>query len=276
MVPDGISHSGSVYSVSFSPDGGSVLTSSGDGLAQVFDARSGKLLLRIETPPDCDGQRCRLRAASWRPDGRQIATASDGKKACIWDTQGSSGIGGVLSNPVLCVRHDELVYSVSWDGDGGQIVTTSGDRTAIVWDAQTGRDVVTFYGEDFDFRSAEFLVKGAFQQVMTRNGDRALRFWDMDTSHPVAKVTHRQSFLTSAVMDKSGERLVTAATDGTARIWTLSSFDALAEIARARIPRCLSHAQRQRYNFNPGVQPIPTWCTGKLHGPPTRSEIARQ
>ena len=274
VVPDGIVHASSVNSVHFSPDDQRLLTASGDGLAQVFEARSGKPLLRIETQPDCDGQRCRLTAAAWRPDGRKIATASVGNKACIWDVQEPGDSVSLVSKPYLCVEHRDTVTSVRWNQDGSQFVTASLDGTAIVWNPDNGESIFTLYGEDFDFRSAEFIGKGAYQQVMTRNGDRAIRFWDTATAEPVAKLTHYQAFLTSASIDKSGQRLLTASIDGTARIWTLPpTLEALAEVARARVPRCLSPLQRQRYNLD--AMPIPAWCSGKHYGTPRRSEIVK-
>lgn len=269
IVPNGIAHDGSVNSVSFSPDGKRILTASGDGLAQVFDTRSGKPIVRIETGRDCSGQRCRLNAATWRPDGGRIATASHGKRACIWSASGEGEGVGVLSKPLRCVEHKGAVFSVEWDADGAQIVTASEDRTAIVWDAEDGDGIVTLFGEDYEFRSALFLGTGALQQVVTRNGDRSLRFWDLETAHPIGKVTHSQAFMTSLVMDKARRRLLTAAFDGTARIWTMMNFDELANVARSRLTRCLSPEQVKQYNLF--EFPLPAWCSGKLYGEHVRS-----
>lgn len=278
IVANGIAHGGSVNSASFSPDGGRIVTASGDGLVQVFETRTGRLMRRIETGPDCEDRRCRLNAATWSPDGQHIATASHGKKACIWNVSGSAESASVLSKPLRCVEHKGAVFSVEWDAAGAQIVTASEDRTAIVWDAEDGTGIVTLFGEDFEMRSALFLGTGALQQVVTRNGDRSLRFWDLETAHPIGRVTHSQAFMSSLVMDKAGRRLLTAAIDGTARIWTMRSFDELAQVARSLVPRCLSPEQVKQYNLSDF--PLPMWCKGKLYGdqlrgPQSRSEVAR-
>lgn len=278
IVANGIAHTGSVNAVSFSPDGGLIVTASGDGLAQVFETRTGRLMRRIETDPECNSRRCRLNAVAWSPGGQYIATASHGNKACIWNVSGTAESAGVLSKPRRCVEHKGIVYSVEWDAAGAQIVTASADGTAIVWDVEDGTNIVTLFGEDFEMRSALFLGKGGLQQVVTRNGDRSLRFWHLDTAHPIGRVTHSQAFMSSLEMDKAGRRLLTAAFDGTARIWTMRSFDKLAEVARSHLPRCLSPEQARQYNLSDF--PLPAWCKGKLYGgqlrgPPSRGEVAR-
>ena len=101
-----------------------------------------------------------------------------------------------------------------------------------------------------------------------------MRFWELDTGHELARMVYRQAHLAGATMDKTGQRLLSAANDGTAHIWVLPTPEALAELVRSTLARCLSDRQRTEYNLD--QQPLPAWCKGKYQGVPARSEIANR
>ncbi len=260
LIANGIAHTGAVNAASFSPDGARILTASRDGAAQIFDAKSGAALLRVDTPAECNWGPCGLTSASWSPDGRRIATASASNKACVWDVEGRSG---AVSMPALCVAHKGIVYTVKWNTQGTHILTASGDQTAVVWNARSGEAERRFQGDDFDFRTAEFFAGDT--QIMTANNDYAVRFWFAGSGREAARLTHRQAFITAAMMDKSSHALLTASRDGIARIWTLpASEEEAIKMARASLKRCLSPQQRSEFNLT--HKQLPSWCAGKLWG----------
>ena len=64
---------------SFTPDGRTVLTASNDNTARLWDAQSGKELLRLAH----GGLLNMVNAVSFNPDGRTVATAcATGRPAC--------------------------------------------------------------------------------------------------------------------------------------------------------------------------------------------------
>lgn len=263
LIPNGITHSAAVQSVSFNHDDTRILTASGDGLAQIFDAKTGELILKLETGLDCNQRRCWLGSAAWSPDGSHVATASFGGKACIWEIAGKTG---VIDVPSLCVSHKsgQPVYSVNWNSRGSHVVTGGGDNQAVVWDARSGEAVRRFVGETFDFRMVSFFDND--RQIISANDDYSVRFWFAGTGRELARLSHRQSFINAAMMDKSGQRLLTASADGIARIWWLPpTMEDLADAARKSLRRCLSGQQRGEYNLT--NRDLPHWCDGKLYGP---------
>ena len=261
LIANGIAHTGAVQDAQFDAGDKRILTASGDGKAQIFDAQTGAPILLLQTPPDCRGKPCWLGAARWSPDGTRIATASFGGKACLWDIDGKTG---VIDTPTHCVEHRQPVYSVAWNSRGTHIVTGSGDNTAVVWDARSGEAVRRFVGETFDFRMVAFFDSD--RQIVSANDDYAIRFWYAATGREAARLSHRQAFINFASMDASGQRLLTASADGIARLWWLpATLDELAETARSTLQRCLSPQQRSEYNLTQREQP--RWCVGKLYGP---------
>ena len=67
-----------VYAASFSPDGSRIVTASDDKTARLWDAATGKELVRLahEAPST---------AAAFSPDGARVLTASEDKTARLWD-----------------------------------------------------------------------------------------------------------------------------------------------------------------------------------------------
>ena len=121
-------HSGEVSSLSFSPDGTRIVTSSWDGTEKVWDARTGTALLDLKGHTDL------VSSVSFSPDGTRIVTGSWDKTAKVWDARTGTDLFELKG-------HTSVVRSVSFSLDGTRIVTGSDDRTAKVWDARTGEEV---------------------------------------------------------------------------------------------------------------------------------------
>ena len=69
---------GAIYQASFSPDGQQIITASADGVARVWNALTGKLLVKVEHHR---GVPCR---AWFSPNGHQIFTVGEDSTARIW------------------------------------------------------------------------------------------------------------------------------------------------------------------------------------------------
>lgn len=71
-------HTKAVYGVAFAPDGKRIVTASKDNTVRVWDAATGKELLKLE------GHTGSLIGVAFAPDGQRIVTASDDKTARVW------------------------------------------------------------------------------------------------------------------------------------------------------------------------------------------------
>ena len=63
-------HSGTVYSVAFSPDGKRLATGSGDRTVKLWDAATGQELLTLKGHSD------NVYSVAFSPDGKRLATGS--------------------------------------------------------------------------------------------------------------------------------------------------------------------------------------------------------
>ena len=153
-----LKHGSPVNSAEFSPDGKRIVTTSADGTAHVWDAKTGQPLVPPMKHPfkekaigqgtvfnvnqagrltSVDGltsvtfQEYKLVTTQFSPDGKRIVTVSSGKTLRVWDAQS----GQPLTAPM---KHMGNVSSAQFSPDGERILTASGDNAAYVWEARTG------------------------------------------------------------------------------------------------------------------------------------------
>ncbi len=155
-------HARPVSSAAFSPDGRWVVTSSDDGTARVWDAKSGA---PISSPLRHAGP---VHSAAFSPNGQQVLTASEDGTARVWNAK-----SGAPMTPPL--RHGGPVDHAAFSADGRRIVTASEDRTARVWDVQSGKQVGSLQHPQA-VSYAEFSPDGRI--IITTSQDHKVRVWD--------------------------------------------------------------------------------------------------
>jgi WD40 repeat protein len=247
-------HEGDVCSASFSADGTRIVTASHDGAARIWESLTGRELAIMR------GHERELRSASFDPGGTRIVTASADKTARIWD----AAVGCEVA--VLRGHEAEKVLSAAFSPDGMSIVTGAQDSTARLWDAATGREKLVLRGHEDDVQQCAFSPDGnhvvtfstdrtarvwdaatgdqvevVSKQALPRPenshsadgtriiiGTREGAGWVYDTrGNRIAELRGHEWGINSAAFSPDGTRGVTAADDGTARIWDVARTIAL-------------------------------------------------
>src|SRR6266700_1277274 len=126
-------HTSTVYAVALSPDGTRIASGGNDSTVQVWNAKTGKLLLLYT------GHTGTVYTLAWSPDGTRIASGSDDSTVQIWDAQ-----SGRLR--LTYTGHTAGVRQLAWSPDGTRIASGGNDNTIQVWMAITGRRLVTYTG----------------------------------------------------------------------------------------------------------------------------------
>ncbi|MCP4697748.1 MAG: CHAT domain-containing protein [Gammaproteobacteria bacterium] len=215
-----------VITAAFSPDGSRVVTTSNDGTARLWDVSSGEALVVLR---EHEGG---VHTAAFSPDGQQVVTASR-ETVRLWDMSSGEALS-VLRG------HEGGVHTAAFSPDGSQIVTAGGyaDKTARLWDAKSGETLAVLRGHKGGVYDAAFSPDGS--QVVTVGGfsDKTVRLWDARSGKALAVLREHceghepKDSLGCAVMTATfspdGSRVVTASSDKTARLWDVSSGEALA------------------------------------------------
>ena len=240
-------HTDRVLNATFSPDGHRIVTASDDGTARLWEPGSwAGPNAEWRTIATFSGHTGPVVSAAFSPDGARIVTASSDRTARLWDADGRPL--ATLSGHIRGVRM--AVFSP----DGRRILTASYDQTARLWDAD-GKPLATLAGHTDTVWSAAFSPDGA--RIVTASDDRTARLWDAD-GKPIATLQGHTDAVVSAAFSPDGAVIITASADRTARIWpAYPDPDELVQIAKQRVPRCLTPKQRADLFLAP--EP-PAWC----------------
>jgi WD40 repeat protein len=163
-------HGAEVYSAVFSPDGKRVLTGAADGTARLWDASTGRQLLRF------DHSQPFVRAA-FSPDGRRIVTVCEDSDRNTLDEAPGIVWDATSGRKLLSLDGHPGGFSVvAFSRDGRRIISGGIDGLAIVWDAFTGRRLLTLRGH----RGQVIHLPSSPdpRRIITSGFDGTTRVWD--------------------------------------------------------------------------------------------------
>jgi WD40 repeat protein len=194
-------HEYGVTSVSYSPEGGRIVSGSRNGTARVWDAESGACLAVFRGHEDM------VHSVAYSPDGRRIASGSY-RTVRVWDAESGTCLA------VLC-GHDSWVDSVSYSPDGRRIASGSADKTVRVWDAESGRLLAALRGHEDTVHSVAYSPDG--RRIASGSWDRTVRVWDAESGASLA-VLHGLERVQSVAYSPDGRRIASASHE-TVRVW---------------------------------------------------------
>lgn len=130
-IPKGLTcHIAQVNSVAWSPDGQKIVTGSNDCTVRIWDAHSGKQIVKT-----IRGYTRAVYSVAWSPDSRRIVFGGSHPIMRMW-----SAITGKPIGPSL-VGHTSGVTSVAWSPDEQKIVAGGYNGLVIIWDTKTGKNI---------------------------------------------------------------------------------------------------------------------------------------
>lgn len=114
-----------------------------------------------------------VRACSWAPSGRHLATASFDRTVAIWQVA-----GGVWEHVALLEGHESEVKGVAWNPNGSLIATCSRDKTVWVWEAAPGNEfevVDVKHGHSQDVKAVVWSPSG--EVLASASYDDSVKLW---------------------------------------------------------------------------------------------------
>jgi WD40 repeat protein len=200
QITELIGHQDAVTTVSFSPNGEYIATTSEDCTARLWDLSGNQL---AEFSGDYED-------VKFSPNGEYIAAASRDSTARLWDLSGNQ-ITQLLG-------HQDAVWSISFSPNGKYIATASRDGTARLWDL-SGKPITELIGHQDAVRSISFSPNGDY--ILTASSDRTARLWDSSGNQIAELLGHHKEVL-SASFSAQGQCIATTSNDWTIRLWDLS------------------------------------------------------
>jgi WD40 repeat protein len=247
-----LQHNDEILSGVFSTDSTKVLTASADKTARVWDAKTGQ---PIGSPLTAKTE---MKGAIFSPDGSKIFTwYQDG--AQIWDAKNGHPIGSKLDyrGETAVFSHDSTkiaiasfaggwslcdarsgkvlggvsieaaVSAVDFSPDDNFVAAAINNNTARIYDAGTLKEVGEPMRHDDMVSSANFSPDGTkvvtlanlLRSRRSSIADKNVRIWDAATGKELGEPLRHPDVVIAAAFSPDGARIVTASTDGSARVW---------------------------------------------------------
>ncbi|MBS0263660.1 MAG: WD40 repeat domain-containing protein, partial [Planctomycetes bacterium] len=206
--------SGELRSIAYSPDGQRVGVGvhASPPMLAVWD------VAKSERVCECRGHTDVILKVAFRPDGKQIASASADETIRLWQAE----TGQLLHT---LEGHAGAILDVAYSPDGTQLASAGVDWTVVVWDANTGQELVTHYGHEGAVMSVAFRPDG--KELASAGVDAAIRFWPVgeeaqrptDDENLVGFLTTHRGVIRGLAFSHDGQQLVSASEDRTIKLW---------------------------------------------------------
>ncbi|KAG8928311.1 hypothetical protein FRC02_007093, partial [Tulasnella sp. 418] len=196
-------HSGTVWSVCFSPDGSKIASGSSDCTVYLRDSSTGTHTKTLK------GHSQSVHSVCFSPDGTKIASGSGDLSIRIWDLVTGTCIKTLNG-------HTQSVWSVYFSPDGSSLVSGSGDCSVRLWNVETGVMMKTLEGHTRSVSSVCFSPDGL--RVASASDDSTVRLWNLARETHTTMKGHTQA-VRSVCFSPDGTRLASGSSDRTVRLW---------------------------------------------------------
>jgi WD40 repeat protein len=218
-----VGHRGWIRSITYSPNGSTLATASGDRTVKLWDARSAMLKQTLS------GHSSEVVAVAFSPDGQTLASAALDTTIKLWDPH-----SGRLRQTLDTDRHQ--IHTLTFSPDGKTLASGGGVLNGEVklWDAETGRLRQTL--SDTTQRLGNFTLVDpnatpsvgicytvAFspdgRALASAGADKILRIWDAQTGRLIRTLIGHADTIWSIAFAPNGRTLASASADKTVRLW---------------------------------------------------------
>ncbi|KFE66086.1 protein kinase domain-containing protein [Hyalangium minutum] len=246
---------GALTAASALPDGSRLVTGGKDGTVVLWDEQ-GQQLQRFAGPTD------RVLALRFSADGRQVAAGDGAGTVWLWDTVSGQGralgqhegfVGAVAFSPDgrqlasggkdgavrlwelasgkdrVVHRHAQDVSDLSFSPDGEILASGSQDHTVWVeWlqrDAGSTPNEASGHSLDMGAVGVQLLrfTPDGRELLISSAGEPRVRRWDLQKRQFLTSYLGHTHHALDLAFSPEGQRMVTASSDGTVRVWDRQS-----------------------------------------------------
>jgi DNA-binding beta-propeller fold protein YncE len=199
---------GAVNDLKFSPDGTLLAVAGGQpsakGDLRLYQVADWKLLATLRGHDDV------VFSVAFRPDGKQLASASFDHTVRLWDVATRESLRTYK-------HHSDFVYAVAFSPDGKQLASASKDHTVQLFDVATGKSVFTMSGMELDVMALAFSPDG--KALISSGFEAGLYVWSPQTGERLKLMPGHSVATHELAFSKDGKRIVSAGADRTLRTW---------------------------------------------------------
>src|SRR5581483_1962664 len=213
-------HSLTVWCVALAPVPGALLALSGGNDQAVVAWNAGA----AENPRILGQQESSVLSLAIAPDGKWAASGvgkkhRDPKKAdlnlYLWNI--------VTGAPVATLpRHESFLTSLAFTPDGKHLLVGGMDGSLVLWDLGARTPVRRFHGHD-TARVNALACSADGKRAAAAAEDGQVIVWDIESGHVLQRLLGHGSSATGTAFLPGDDKIVSAGTDGSLRVWVVQS-----------------------------------------------------
>ena len=244
---DPLSHSDTVRSLAYSPDGTLLASASEDKTIKLRRVKTDELMFSLE------GHSAFVSDVEFSPDGKLLASASGDQTIKCWDVNTGELI-------VTLKGHTKAVLGIAFSSNGQTLASSSFDGTVKIWNISDGKEIKTFnqwgvsevvFSPDGAILAASglegtklwnmaslsqheiqiedrsmFAPSVAFSpnnQVLASVYDKSINLYDLSSGELLHSLAGHFAAVESISYDSKGETLISASADKTLKLWSVST-----------------------------------------------------
>jgi WD40 repeat protein len=152
-------------------------------------------------------------AAAFSPDAKFVVTASEDKKAKVWNAASQRELYPL-------VGHAQGLLCAAFSPDGKLIATGGWDNRIRLWDPASGQELKTLEGHAGYVGSLAFSPNG--KTLASGSFDRTVKVWDVAERSPLKTLAGHAASVEGLAFSPDGNTLASASLDHTVRLWEMS------------------------------------------------------
>jgi WD40 repeat protein len=209
-----LSHSNSVFSVAYSPDGRYVAGGDADNKIKIWNAETGEVIKTLEGHSDW------INSVAFSPDGRYLASGSKDKTIKIWNIEKIWDLEKEEAEHTLNGHSDE-VRSVAYSPDGRYLASASWDKTVKIWRTSTGKMWQEFTNHSNEVKAVAYSRDGRY--LASGSNDNTIKIWDIEKGEELHNLTGHSDYVNAVVFSPNSRYLASGSGDKTVRVWDVAT-----------------------------------------------------
>ncbi|GCE30214.1 hypothetical protein KDA_56980 [Dictyobacter alpinus] len=173
-------HQQGILSLSWSPDGTHIASTSGEKSLQVWNAQTTQTEKSIQDPSES------ARLVAWSADGLRIASVGSDEQVHVWEIATNS------FRMTYAGHQGHKINALAWSPIQNVVATAGSNGTVHVWDAITGKLLTVYQGHRASVNTLAWTPNGppAFHghgyHIVSGGNDTTLQTWEAFTGRTIA------------------------------------------------------------------------------------------